>query len=276
MPDQYAVIGNPIRQSKSPLIHTQFAKDTEQELTYVALEGPLGGFAAAVDTFRAGGGRGLNVTAPFKLDACAYATVLSPRAQLAGAVNCLKFEGDVVRADNYDGIGLVNDIERNLGCVLAGKRVLLLGAGGAARGALLSLLEAQPATLVIANRTAHTAHALAQPLKSHAQLSSCGLSDLSGERFDVVLNGTSASLFGECPAIPPTVFDAQTIAYEMVYGKGLTPFLRLAQGAGAAKLADGVGMLVQQAVEAFAWWRGVRPSETTARALIAQLTVPLV
>ena len=274
--DLYAVIGNPISQSKSPLIHTAFAKATGQNLVYTTVEGPLdgkdGGFAGAVDAFRARGGRGMNVTAPFKLDAFAYATDRSGRAELAGAANALKFEGDRVYAENFDGVGLVRDLTHNLRCALAGQRVLVLGAGGATRGALLPLLEERPTQLVIANRTLDKAQALAAPWASQHPVTGCGYADLADQTFDVVLNATSASLRAELPPVPPTVFAAGALAYEMAYGKGLTPFLRLAQSAGVQRLADGVGMLAEQAAEAFAWWRGVRPD---TRAVIDTLTVPL-
>lgn len=272
MTDRYAVIGHPISHSKSPLIHTAFARQTGQDLAYTALEGPLDGFAGAVHAFRDAGGRGLNVTAPFKLQAFDLATDRLERAELAGATNALKFEGDRILADNFDGVGLVNDIQRNLGVALAGQRVLLLGAGGAVRGALLPFLAEQPAELVIANRTAEKAVALAAAFGGRGRVTGCGLGDLAGERFDVVLNATSASLKAELPAVPASVFAGVVLAYELVYGKGLTPFLRLAQNAGVPRLADGVGMLVEQAAEAFVWWRGVRP-ETAP--VIARMTVPL-
>jgi shikimate dehydrogenase len=273
MTDRYAVIGNPISQSKSPLIHTAFAQATGQDLAYTKIEGPLGGFAAAVDRFRAEGGRGLNITAPFKLDAFAYATHKSPRAELAGAANAMKFEGGQVWADNFDGVGLVRDVVHNLGVALKGQRVLVLGAGGAARGALLPFLAEQPALLVVANRTVDKALALARIGKDHGAVRGCGYPELDGQVFDAVFNATSASLSAELPPVPASVFAPGALAYELAYGKGLTPFLRLAQAAGVAQLADGVGMLAEQAAEAFAWWRGVRPE---TRAVIAQLGVPLV
>jgi shikimate dehydrogenase len=272
MNDRYAVIGNPIGHSKSPLIHGTFAKITSQDLEYVAIEGPLDGFGDAVRAFRAEGGRGMNVTAPFKLQAFQLATERLPRAQLAGAANALKFEGDRIVADNFDGVGLVNDIQRNLGVPLSGKRVLLLGAGGAVRGALLPFLAQKPAALVMANRTIEKAHALAREVAKHGAVVGCGYQDVADQRFDVVVNATSASLRGELPPISPSVFGDDALAYELVYGKGLTPFLRLAHNAGVKRLADGVGMLVEQAAEAFVWWRGVRPD---TRPLIDKLTVPL-
>ncbi len=271
MTDQYAVIGNPIQQSKSPLIHTAFAHATHQDLEYTKIEGHA--FAADVDAFRARGGRGMNITAPFKLDAFAYATERSERAQLAGAANALKFEGDRVMAENFDGIGLVRDVTHNLRCPLKGKRVLVLGAGGATRGALLPFLAEQPAELVIANRNLKKAQELLLIGASRGSVRGCTYSDLEGQTFDVVFNATSASLKAELPPVPVSVFTGCTLAYELAYGKGLTPFLRLAQNAGVKQLADGVGMLAEQAAEAFEWWRGVRPD---TQAVIDTLTVPLV
>jgi len=277
MTDRYAVIGNPIGHSKSPLIHGMFAQATGQDMGYTAIEGPLdgrgGGFAGAVDAFRAAGGLGLNITAPFKLDACAYATERSERAQLAGAANAMKFDGARALAENFDGVGLVRDVTHNLHCPLQGKRVLLLGAGGAARGALLPFLAQAPAELVIVNRSLQKAHDLAGIGAQQGRVRSCAYAELEGQTFDVVFNATSASLRGELPPVPATVFARCGLAYELAYGKGLTPFLRLAHNAGVKRLADGVGMLTEQAAEAFAWWRGLRPN---TRAVIEKLTIPLV
>lgn len=273
MTDRYAVIGNPIAQSKSPLLHSTFAALTGQDLEYTRIEGELGGFAKAVDAFRAAGGRGMNITAPFKLDAFAYATEHSERAQRAGAVNALKFDGQRVIAENFDGIGLVRDLIHNLNCPLKGKRMLILGAGGATRGALLPFLEQQPSELVIVNRSVAKAQELADTFQNAGELSACGYSDLGTQQFDLVLNATSASLHSELPPLPPTVFAPGALAYDLTYGKGLTPFLQLAQRAGVQQLADGVGMLAEQAAEAFEWWRSVRPD---TKDVIAKLTVPLV
>lgn len=274
MTDRYAVIGNPIGFTKSPFIHGTFAKATGQDLSYEAIEGPIGGFAGRVDQFRAEGARGLNVTAPFKLDAFAYATELSESAKQAGAVNCLKFEGDRIIAENFDGFGLVRDIALNLGVNMTGRRVLMLGAGGAARGALLPFLRQEPSELVLVNRTLSKAVALAEEFAGRGPLIVSGYAELAdlAEGYDVVVNATSASLRGEMPPLPGNVLRGAELAYELAYGKGLTPFLRMARAEGMTKLADGVGMLVEQAAEAFAWWRGVRPS--TAE-VIAKLTVPL-
>ena len=278
MTDRYAVIGHPIAHSKSPLIHGLFAQATGQDMTYEAIDGGAedGGFARALAAFRAAGGQGMNVTLPFKLQALAAADEASDDARLAGAANALRFDRGHIEACNYDGIGLVRDIAHNLGLPLRGRRVLLLGAGGATRGALLPIARAGAARIVIANRTAPKAAELARDLAPH--LAGCaveggGLDELSSEdRFDVVINATSSSLSGEAPAVPASTLAGAALAYDMMYGKGLTPFLKLAQDAGSARLADGVGMLVEQAAEAFAWWRGVRPD---TREALARLTVPL-
>ncbi|MBR8058809.1 shikimate dehydrogenase [Burkholderia dolosa] len=275
MTDQYAVIGNPIGHTKSPLIHGLFAKETRQDICYTAIEGPLepaGAFADTVRAFFEGGGKGINVTAPFKLDAFALSNERSERAQLAGAANTLKFDGSRIRADNFDGIGLVRDIEVNLRVPIAGKRVLLLGAGGAARGALLPFIEARPAELVIANRDVDKARALAAQVAGRGPLVVGSYAELTRMgRFDLVVNATSASLTGDLPPVPPSVFSPRGTAYELTYGKRLTPFLRLAKNAGVHGIADGVGMLVEQAAEAFAWWRGVRPQTSS---VIDRLAVP--
>jgi shikimate dehydrogenase len=276
MTDPYAVIGNPIGHTKSPLIHGLFAEETMQDMHYSAIEGPTtpeDGFATAVSSFIAAGGKGMNVTAPFKLKAFGLAHEASDRARLAGAANALKFEGGRIVAENFDGIGLLRDIEVNLGLPLAGRRVLLLGAGGAVRGALLPFLMADPSELLIANRNVPKAQALVEQVNAGSRLRACGYGELEAAGgFDLVVNASSASLRGELPPVPPGVFSRDGMAYELVYGKGLTPFLRLARNAGVRRIADGVGMLVEQAAEAFAWWRGVRPR---TEAVIDRLTVPL-
>src|SRR5581483_11797463 len=194
MTDRYAVIGNPIGFTKSPFIHGTFAKATGQDLSYEAIEGPIGGFAERVDQFRAEGARGLNITAPFKLDAFAYATELSESAKQAGAVNCLKFEGDRIIAENFDGFGLVRDITLNLGVNMTGRRILMLGAGGAARGALLPFLRQEPSELVLVNRTLSKAVALAEEFAGYGALIVSGYAELAdlAEGYDVVVNATSA------------------------------------------------------------------------------------
>ncbi len=275
MTDRYAVIGNPINHTKSPLIHGLFAQTTGQDMVYTALLGTPGAFAQDVAAFREAGGRGLNVTVPFKMDAFACATEPSERARMAGAVNALKFEGDRILAENFDGIGLTRDVTHNLGVPLTGKRILILGAGGATRGMVMPFLAERPASLVIANRTLATAQALVAEVWAqvpNCPLTACAYADVNRE-FDLVFNATSASLHADLPPVPTSAFAPGCLAYELAYGKGLTPFLKLAQEAGVTQLADGVGMLVEQAAEAFEWWRGVRPD---TRPVIAQLTVPLV
>lgn len=275
--DRYAVIGHPIGHSKSPLIHTLFAQATGQAMEYTAIEAPRDGFAATVDAFRAAGGRGLNVTLPFKLQAHDYADEVSERARVAGAANALAFDGAHCRADNFDGVGLLRDITVNLARPLAGQRVLVLGAGGAARGVLQPLLQANPASLVVANRTPAKAHDLVEHVAAHGLgrgvLRGTGLDELTTlGAFDVVINATAASLDAQALPLPMGTFAPGALAYDMVYGQGLTPFLRQAREQGATRLADGIGMLVEQAAEAFAWWRGVRPD---TRPVIDQLSVPL-
>lgn len=260
MSDRYCVIGNPIAHSKSPDIHAAFAAQTGQALIYERCLAPLDGFAGAVRALMASGYKGANVTVPFKLEAAAIATALSARAQAAGAVNTLSFSEGAIVGDNTDGAGLVNDIVRNAGVPLDGKRVLLLGAGGAARGVILPLLGENPAALVIANRTLAKADALVRQFASPV-MRACEFPGLSG-RFDIVINATSASLAGELPPIPEETFSSETLALDMMYGKQPTVFMEFARRHGAI-VRDGLGMLVEQAAEAFAVWRGVRP-ETPA------------
>ncbi|GAB2181085.1 shikimate dehydrogenase [Denitratisoma sp. agr-D3] len=256
MTDLYAVFGNPVAHSKSPLIHGLFAAQTGQDLRYEARLAPLDGFAAAVAAFRAEGGRGANVTVPFKEEAFRLSTRLTPRAEAAGAVNTLVFAADGILGDNTDGSGLVADIRGNAGNPIAGQRVLLLGAGGATRGALLPLLEQQPSGIFIANRTADKARALAAA--AGGGIEAGGFADLAGRRFDLVINATAASLADAELPLPAGIFAPDCLAYDMMYGKD-TPFLRQARTAGARTL-DGLGMLVEQAAEAFFLWRGLRPA----------------
>ena len=268
MTARYAVFGNPIHHSLSPRIHAQFASETGQDLSYEAILAPLDGFADSVTQFRQRGGQGANITVPFKEQAYALCTQRSARAELAGAVNTIKFDADTIRGDNTDGAGLVADLTRNLGFDLNGKRILLLGAGGAARGVIGPLLDSGPTQLVIANRTASRAHALAAHFSPHSKQSvtGSGLDEFAG-KFDLIINATSASLAGELPALPPTIFTPDLLAYDMMYGQTLTPFLQLAQQHGA-RIADGLGMLVEQAAEAFYVWRGVRPDPQTVIAAL--------
>jgi shikimate dehydrogenase len=272
--DRYAVVGNPVAHSKSPLIHAAFAAQTGQALVYEALLAPLDGFAATVEAFRAAGGLGLNVTVPFKLDASALAERLSPRAEAAGAVNTLAFDRGDIYGDNTDGCGLVRDLTQNLGWSLSGRRILLLGAGGAARGTLLPLLMERPAALVIANRTESRAVELADRFRTQANrtsLHACSFDALAGASFDVVINATAASLAAQSPALPDGLYAPGALAYDMMYGKDETPFMRAARSAGAAVVADGLGMLVEQAAESFFLWRGVRPHTRTVLATLRTL-----
>jgi len=263
--EHYAVIGNPVAHSKSPRIHAAFARQTGESLEYATLLAPLDAFAATVQAFRSAGGRGANVTLPFKEEAFALATEVAPRAHRARAANTLRFDRDAVFADNTDGIGLVNDLTRNVGLPIAGARVLLVGAGGAARGVLPALVDAQPARLVLANRTADRARLLAR--EHGGVFEPMELGDLAGERFDIVVNATSASLSGAAPPLPESVFD-HALAYDMMYGRGETPFLAAARAAGATRCIDGLGMLVEQAAESFFLWRGVRPDAAPVLAML--------
>ena len=267
MTDRYAVIGNPVAHSRSPGIHTLFAQQAAQDMHYEAILAPLDGFAAAVHTFIADGGHGLNVTMPFKAQAYRIATRCSPRAEAAGAVNTLCFKDKEIFGDNTDGAGLVRDIEFNLRFPVAGQRVLLLGAGGAARGCILPLLDRSPASLVIANRSVEKSILLASIFSSHVlKPTGCGFTELAGQTFDLVINATSAGLDDAALPLPPGLFASDGLAYEMVYGKD-TAFLAQARNAGI-RMADGRGMLVEQAAESFLLWRGVRPD--TAQALTLQ------
>jgi len=259
MSDRYCVFGNPIGHSKSPAIHAAFAAQTGQDLRYEAILAPPEDFAGAVYRFVDAGGRGANVTVPFKEEAYRLSTQRTSRAELAGAVNTLLFDNARILGDNTDGAGLARDLTVNLVCPLAGKRILLLGAGGAARGALGPLLDGGPAALLIANRTPAKAQALAAQFAAYGPVSGGSYADLAKQRFDLVINATSASLAGELPSLPSGVFAAGSLAYDMMYGRGDTPFLAFARRQGAARLADGLGMLVEQAAEAFFVWRGIRP-----------------
>ncbi|MBT0959722.1 shikimate dehydrogenase [Denitromonas iodatirespirans] len=275
--DRYALIGHPVAHSKSPAIHAAFAAQTGQAMSYERILAPLDGFVDTVRAFINEGGRGMNVTVPFKLEAFALADQLSPRARAAGAVNTLSFGADGIHGDNTDGVGLVRDLVANLDCPLAGRRVLLLGAGGAARGALQPLLDAGPARLHLANRTAAKARELAAhftQLAGSVAFSAGGFDDIGSDPFDVVINATSASLSAAAPDIPASVYAPGALAYDMMYGIEPTAFLRAALAAGAARTADGVGMLVEQAAESFLIWRGVRPD--TAPVLTPLRTPPVV
>ncbi|WP_226703300.1 shikimate dehydrogenase [Microbulbifer elongatus] len=267
--DKYAVIGNPIKQSMSPDIHGAFARETGQEIAYGKLFAEVDGFKAAADAFFAAGAKGLNVTAPFKLDAFDYADELTERARTAGAVNTLARQPDgTFLGDNTDGPGLVSDIKHHLGWPIRGKRVLILGAGGATRGTLLPLLEEKPATLHIANRTAHKAQQLAEDFAKYGHITASGL-DAVPDEFDLIINASAASLSGELPPLSPRALADGCRAYDMVYGAQPTPFMHWATGLGA-EVSDGLGMLVGQAAESFALWRGVRPQVAPVLAMLRE------
>jgi shikimate dehydrogenase len=257
--DIYAVVGNPIAHSKSPEIHRAFAQQTGQDMVYEKILAPLDGFEACVRDFFSGGGKGLNVTVPFKTRAYDMAGQLSPRAQSAGAVNTLWQQQGQLYGDNTDGAGLVRDLTHNLGLSLRGKKILILGAGGAVRGVLLPLLEQQPQSITIANRTLEKAQALLSVVPSHGvtQVEARTLQDLPSGN-DVIIQATSAGLQGSAPEVPGRCYGPNTWAYDMLYAATPTPFLRAARQH-TEHCADGLGMLVEQAAEAFYLWRGVRP-----------------
>ncbi len=268
-PDRYAVIGHPVAHSRSPRIHALFAAQTGQSLLYERIDAAPAEFTAVTRAFFAGGGRGLSVTLPHKEAAVALCAHLTPRAARAHALNTLKAETDgTLLGENTDGTGLVRDLEANLGVELAGRRILLLGAGGAVRGVLLPLLERAPAEILIANRTAARARRLAAEFAGSAPLRGGGLEQAAG-RFDLVINGTSASLAGELPPLAPGCVGAGTVCYDMAYGRSDTVFVQWARAQGAALAVMGLGMLVEQAAQAFELWRGVRPE--TAPVLAALL-----
>lgn len=269
--NRYAVIGNPIAHSKSPLIHAAFAQQTNQSMSYERVLAPLAGFKEAVHALIKLGYKGANVTVPFKLEAFAMCDQLSARAQAAGAVNTLFFENGKISGDNTDGAGLVNDITLNLTCALQGKRILLLGAGGAAQGVLLPILTAQPASLTIANRSLEKAHLLTQKIttqNSLCHMTACTFEHLKNP-FDLVINATSAGLTDAALPIANAIFAKNCLAYDMMYGRE-TPFMAQARANGA-QVADGLGMLVEQAAEAFYLWRGVRPQTAPVIAMMRAL-----
>jgi len=253
--DQYAVVGNPVAHSRSPEIHKLFAQATRQSISYDRLEGPLDGFEEFALGLRDAGYLGLNVTIPFKLDASKLADSLTARARLAGAVNTLKFDEDTIYGDNTDGIGFVRDIANRLGFKVPGSAILVLGAGGGVRGLIASLLEERPKWIAVANRT----HGRAQELADEFGVEAIRLDEIPAEHFDLIVNGTSSSLNHDAPAIDPETFDDCALAYDLVYAPEATPFMRLAQRGGARAVADGLGMLIEQAAESFLFWRGVRP-----------------
>ena len=257
MTDKYAVIGNPIAHSKSPLIHTLFAEQTGQDISYEKIEAPLDGFAATVERLRAEGCKGCNVTVPFKFEAFKLCAHHTGRARMARAANTLLFQDGEIWGDNTDGAGLIADIEQNLGFKLMYKDALLMGAGGAARGVVHPLFNAGVG-IVIANRTVEKAREMAAEFEGAGTVFGKGYDELAGRQFDLVVNATASSLAGDLPPLPDGLFKPGALAYDMMYGRD-TPFLQFARAQGAAIVADGLGMLVEQAAEAFYKWRGVRP-----------------
>jgi len=258
--DRYAVMGNPVAHSKSPRIHALFAQQLRHQIEYTAIQVDPGGFAQAVDQFRAGGGKGLNVTVPFKQEAYWLTEHRSERANIAQAVNTLRFEPDGrLFGDNTDGAGLVHDLEKNRHFPIRDKHLLILGAGGAVRGVLHPLLHKHPALIVIANRTVSKARDLAEEFSQYGKVEGCGFDELKGLHFGLVINGTAASLKGEIPPLPENLFAKNALAYDMMYGDKARPFLNWAELHGADQVADGLGMLVEQAAESYLIWRGVRP-----------------
>jgi len=263
MTDQYAVIGNPVEHSLSPVIHAEFARATGQGISYGRLLAPLDAFRTAALEFRERGGRGLNVTLPFKQEAWRLADSHAPGALVAGAVNTLKFEDGRITGHNTDGTGLTRDLKDNLGCSIRGRRLLLMGAGGAVYGVMEPLLRELPQVVVVANRTLEKAVALVGHFETLQKFAALGVSArpygaLAGLRFDIVINATSAGLTDVMPPLPRDIFAPGALAYEMVYGRS-TLFMRFAAECGA-RAADGLGMLVEQAAESFFIWRGVRPA----------------
>lgn len=268
MTDHYAVIGNPIHHSKSPLIHAEFAKQTQQNLDYIAKEFPLDALDNSLGKLQADGFKGINVTVPFKEQVWQSVANKSPQATLAGAVNTVSFREDgSLYGDNTDGIGLCRDLTDNHHIDLGGKRILLLGAGGAARGVIQPLLAHKPNKLIIANRTVSKAKQLAILFDDFGSIQGCGFDDLMGQ-FDIIINATAASLQGEVPPLPDNILAESAICYDMMYGDSDTAFIAWAKQHNAAKAIDGLGMLVEQAAEAFYIWRGIRPE---TQAVIQQL-----
>ncbi len=272
--DRYAVIGNPIAHSKSPIIHTTFAKQTGQLLTYERVLAPLDGFVSTVQNMRLNGFKGVNVTVPFKLEAFQLADNLTERAHDAGAVNTLVFDEQGITGDNTDGAGIVRDIEQNLQIQIAGKRVLLIGAGGAAEGVLHPILASSPSLLVITNRTLDKAISMVKKVEAQGDyqfvsVNAYAFDDLQGQEFDIVINATSTGLTDTLLPLPASIFAPQALAYDMMYGRE-TPFMAFARTCNAS-VSDGLGMLVEQAAEAFYVWRGVRPETQSVMQAIRKL-----
>lgn len=267
----FAVFGNPIGHSKSPQIHALFAEQFGIDIDYRTIEAPLDGFAAAIDAFRNEGAGGCNITVPFKQAAWELADSKSGRAELAGAVNTFRFEDDgTIFADNTDGVGLLRDLTLNLDAILYQKRVLVVGAGGAVRGMLGPLIEQAPKTLVLANRTVAKAVKLAKIFSTIGPIEPCGLIELKDQQYDIVINGTAASLSGDVPPLPEDIFAEDALAYDLMYASRPTAFMQWSKAHGASRVCDGLGMLIEQAAESFSIWLGERPdTEVVIRVLRA-------
>ncbi|VAW92133.1 Shikimate 5-dehydrogenase I alpha [hydrothermal vent metagenome] len=266
--DIYGVMGNPISHSKSPIIHTAFAAQTQQRLEYSAIHVDNGGLQQAVGNFQAAGGKGLNITVPFKQETFEIIDQCSERAKRAGAVNTLTFENDNIIGDNTDGIGLVHDLKNNLTIKIQNKNILLMGAGGATRGVIVPLLNENPRSLFIVNRTVDKAKNLAELFSDYGNISAGSYNALTGKQFDIIINATAASLQGELAPLPDNILTKNAICYDMMYSNQTTPFMDWATQHNAALVSDGLGMLVEQAAESFFIWRAVRPE---SQALIKRL-----
>jgi shikimate dehydrogenase len=267
-PDRYAVIGHPVAHSRSPQIHAEFARLTAQPVLYERIDAAPEYFAGALREFLAGGGRGLNVTQPFKEEAYALCHLRTPRAERARCVNTLYVHADsTLVGDNTDGAGLVTDLRRNQQVDIEGSRVLILGAGGAARGILPALLDEAPASIQVANRTPKRARHLTDVFRDEGRVSGGGFEDLRGMSFDIVINATSASLKGELPPLPRDLLEPGAVCYDLAYAERPSVFMHWAEREGATLILDGWGMLVEQAAESFFIWRGVRPPTATLLAL---------
>jgi len=270
-PDQYGLVGHPVAHSWSPFIHGMFAKAAAQNLVYRLYDIHPDDFRRETLRLLTGGVRGLNVTLPHKQAAAELVNELTPRAARAQAVNTIAFfEDTTLLGDNTDGVGLIYDLERNLRVDLADKRVLILGAGGAARGAVGPLCERELRSLTIANRTPFKARKIATEFGDLGQIVACTFGEIEGPAYDLIINATAASLQGVMPEMPPGLVGEQTICYDMAYGRGQTPFTRWATSLGARQISKGWGMLVEQAAESFSLWRGIRPSTQGILAALAQ------
>lgn len=269
--DRYAVFGNPIKHSQSPAIHALFAKQTRQQLEYTAELVAVDDFEQAVRNFARHGGKGLNITVPFKQTAYEFASSLSTRAQQAGAVNTLMIHDSEFYGDNTDGVGLERDLIHNHGLNLHGKKILLLGAGGAGRGVLGALLTNKPQLLTIANRTTEKAVELAHAFRPLGNTHGCGFEAINQDAFDIIINATSASLHGELPPLSPSLIQTSTFCYDMMYARQPTVFMQWASAHHAAGVSDGLGMLVEQAAESFYLWRDIKPETRPVIAAIRAL-----